>query len=200
MQGGVNFGPNSGVFIDRGWMDSTADITLRGDVNWRGFTQYGPGDPVQQIFNSTEFTGGGTINMTFNESAAPPPFMVNLMIANNTKYMIDVMINTNIRQTLILPNTQFSWTTDLTKDARTLLFRDPTSPAIPYMQGSVSFGPDAGVYIDRGWMNSTADITLNGDVNGTTFVQSGANDPGTTVVPWSEFNSGGKINMTFAPS
>lgn len=200
MQGGVNFGPTAGVFIDRGWMDSTADITLSGDVNGRGFTQSGPGDPGQQIFNSTEFTGGGTINMTFNESAAPPPFMVNLMIANNTKYMIDVMINTNIRQSLILPNTQFSWTTDLEKDARTLLFRDPVSPAIPYMQGSVSFGPDAGVYIDRGWMNSTADITLNGDVNGTTFVQSGANDPGTTVVPWSGFNSGGKINMTFAPS
>jgi hypothetical protein len=63
-----------------------------------------------------------------------------------------------------------------------------------YMQGGVNFGPEAGVYIDRGWMEDQS-IELTGDVNGHQFVQNG--NGGAEIVPWNGFEGGGTINMVF---
>jgi hypothetical protein len=65
------------------------------------------------------------------------------------------------------------------------------------MQGSVAYGPMAGVYMDRGWMAPTDQtIRLDADVNGIAFTQT--ENGGATVVPWNGFESGGTIDMKFS--
>jgi hypothetical protein len=66
------------------------------------------------------------------------------------------------------------------------------------MQGSVAYGPEAGVYMDRGWQAAgDQSIRLTGLVNGVKFIQT--QNGGATVVPWNGFESGGDISMTFDP-
>jgi hypothetical protein len=64
------------------------------------------------------------------------------------------------------------------------------------MQGSCSFGPEAGVYVDRGWMApNDQSITMTANANGKEFVQS--TNGGETLLAWNEFESGGSIQLTF---
>ena len=64
------------------------------------------------------------------------------------------------------------------------------------MQGGVNFGPEAGVYVDRGWMaENDQSIVLTGNVNSKGFMQS--QNGGATIVPWNDFEQGGTINLTF---
>ena len=64
------------------------------------------------------------------------------------------------------------------------------------MQGNLSFGPEAGVYIDRGWMaDDDQTIEMVAVANGKSWTQSV--NGGETLLAWNEFEDGGDINLTF---
>jgi hypothetical protein len=64
------------------------------------------------------------------------------------------------------------------------------------MQGGVSFGPEAGVYVDRGWMESDDQtISMTVVANGKSWTQTA--NGGETLLAWNEFESGGDITLTF---
>ena len=120
---------------------------------------------------------------------------VQLNITNQTEYNIDVVNNDAGTVGVIPPQGKFNWSTQDPNNADAL--RIWIIPKEFYMQGGVNFGPEAGVYIDRGWMaEGDQSIVLTGDVNGHQFSQS--QNGGAEVVPWNGFESGGTINMTFA--
>ena len=106
-----------------------------------------------------------------------------LNITNLTDYNLTVNHNTVGDLTTIAPGADWSWTTSDPNNTNALRFW--TVPGQWYMQGSVAYGPMAGVY-----------IVLNADVNGTGFIQT--QNGGATVVPWNGFESGGTIDMKFS--
>jgi len=117
-----------------------------------------------------------------------------LNIINDTDYNLTVNHNTVGDLTTISPGGSWSWTTSDPNNTNALRFWQ--QPNQWYMQGSVSFGPLAGVYMDRGWMAPTDQtIRLDADVNGTVYTQT--ENGGATVVPWNGFESGGIIDMKF---
>jgi hypothetical protein len=64
------------------------------------------------------------------------------------------------------------------------------------MQGNLSFGPEAGVYVDRGWMaESDQTIKMTAVANDKSWTQTA--NGGETLLQWNEFESGGNINLTF---
>jgi len=118
-----------------------------------------------------------------------------LNIVNDTDYNLTVNHNTVGDLTTIAPGANWSWTTDDPSNTNALRFWQ--QPNQWYMQGSVSFGPMAGVYMDRGWMApNDQTIRLDADVNGTPFSQT--ENGGATVVPWNGFEQGGTIDMKFS--
>jgi hypothetical protein len=118
-----------------------------------------------------------------------------LNIINDTDYNLTVNHNTVGDLTTIAPGANWSWTTSDPNNTNALRFWQ--QPNQWYMQGSVSFGPMAGVYMDRGWMApGDQTIRLDADVNGTTFSQT--ENGGATVVPWNGFEQGGTIDMKFS--
>lgn len=118
-----------------------------------------------------------------------------LNITNLTDYNLTVNHNTVGDLTTIAPGAAWSWTTSDPNNTNALRFWQ--TPGQWYMQGSVAYGPMAGVYMDRGWMApSDQTIVLNADVNGTGFTQT--QNGGATVVPWNGFESGGTIDMKFS--
>jgi hypothetical protein len=118
-----------------------------------------------------------------------------LNISNNTKYNITVTHNAAGDLTTIAPQQSWSTTTSEVNNTNALKFWQ--QPAVYYMQGSVSFGPEAGVYMDRGWQApNDQSIALTADVNGQHYTQN--QNGGATVVPWNGFEQGGIINMTFS--
>jgi hypothetical protein len=117
-----------------------------------------------------------------------------LNIINDTDYNLTVNHNTVGDLITIAPGANWSWTTSDPNNTNALRFWQ--QPNQWYMQGSVSFGPMAGVYMDRGWMApNDQTIRLDADVNGTPFTQT--ENGGATVVPWNGFEQGGTISMTF---
>lgn len=117
-----------------------------------------------------------------------------LDITNNTKYNLTVNHNTVGDLTTIAPGGSWTYTTSDPNNTNALRFW--SVPNQWYMQGSVAYGPLAGVYMDRGWMApNDQTIRLTADVNGTPFVQT--QNGGATVVAWNGFESGGTIRMTF---
>ena len=119
-----------------------------------------------------------------------------LTITNNTPYNITVNHNTTGDLTTIAKDATWSWTTS--NPNNTMALRFWTVPDQWYMQGSVAYGPMAGVYMDRGWQAAgDQSICLTGQVNGVKFIQT--QNGGATVVPWNGFESGGDISMTFDP-
>jgi len=118
-----------------------------------------------------------------------------LNIINDTDYNLTVNHNTVGDLTTISPGANWSWTTSDPNNTNALRFWQ--QPNQWYMQGSVSFGPMAGVYMDRGWMApNDQTIRLDADVNGTPFTQTA--NGGATVVPWNGFEQGGTIDMKFS--
>ena len=118
-----------------------------------------------------------------------------LNITNLTDYNLTVNHNTVGDLTTIAPGADWSWTTSDPNNTNALRFW--TVPGQWYMQGSVAYGPMAGVYMDRGWMApGDQTIELTADVNGTPFDQT--ENGGATVMPWNGFESGGTINMKFS--
>jgi hypothetical protein len=118
-----------------------------------------------------------------------------LNIVNDTNLNLTVNHNTVGDLTTIAPGGSWSYTTSDPNNTNALRFW--SVPNQWYMQGSVAYGPMAGVYMDRGWMAPTDQtIRLDADVNGTVYTQT--ENGGATVVPWNGFESGGIIDMKFS--
>jgi hypothetical protein len=118
-----------------------------------------------------------------------------LNITNNTSYNITVTHNATGDLTTIAPGDKWSVTTSEVNNTNALKFWQ--QPQVYYMQGSVSFGPEAGVYMDRGWQApGDQSIKLVAAANGVTYIQT--QNGGATVLPWNGFEQGGIIDMTFA--
>jgi len=119
-----------------------------------------------------------------------------LTITNHTAYNITATRNNSGDLTTIAPTDSWTWSTAEVNNTLALKFWQ--TPDVWYMQGSVAFGPEAGVYMDRGWQ-AAADqsIRLDATVNNTAYHQ--VTNGGATVVPWNGFESGGTIEMTFSP-
>ena len=117
-------------------------------------------------------------------------------ITNNTAYTLTVNHNTVGDLATIPPGGSWSNTTSDPNNTNALRFW--SVPNQWYMQGSVAYGPQAGVYMDRGWQAPTDQtVKLTAAVNGTDFTQT--QNGGATVVPWNGFEQGGTIDMKFDP-
>jgi hypothetical protein len=116
-------------------------------------------------------------------------------IHNRTQdYSITVTHNTTGDLTTIAPGAEWSWTTEDVNNTMALKFF--STPGVYYMQGSLAFGPEAGVYMDRGWLDpNNQNMTLGADANGTQYLQT--QNGGQTVLNWNQFENGGTINMNF---
>lgn len=126
-------------------------------------------------------------------------FDVHVTVTNNTDYTITVVNNYSADHD-IAPGSSYSWETNVTNNSSALKFWKV--PKEYYMQGGVSFGPTAGVYVDRGWMaaddqsiSMTADAQdpRGGELANWTQVANG----GTQLLPWNGFTNGGNITLTF---
>jgi hypothetical protein len=120
-------------------------------------------------------------------------WQANVVIKNNTDYnlTIDGVGPGNIE---LEPGQSTSWSSSEVNNSKSLLFWK--TPNVYYMQGNLSFGPEAGVYVDRGWMaEDDQSITMYADANGQTFVQS--ENGGETLLAWNEFEDGGDISLRF---
>ena len=118
-------------------------------------------------------------------------WQANVVIKNNTDYnlTIDGVGSGNIE---LEPGQSTSWSSSEVNNSKSLLFWK--TPNVYYMQGNLSFGPEAGVYVDRGWMAADdQSITMYADANGKTFVQS--QNGGETLLAWNEFEDGGDISL-----
>ena len=121
-------------------------------------------------------------------------WQVNFKIVNNTDYNITVTHNTVGDLTTISPNNSWDYNTTDINNTNALKFWQ--QPNIWFMQGSCSFGPQAGVYVDRGWMDPNGQsIKMTADANGKVWVQT--TNGGETLLAWNEFPDGGNIVLTF---
>ena len=120
-------------------------------------------------------------------------WQANVTIQNNTDYNLTVdgvgPGNTNIG-----PDSQTSWSSTEVHNTKSLLFWK--TPGEFYMQGNLSFGPEAGVYVDRGWMaDNDQTIQMTAVANGKSWTQTA--NGGETLLAWNEFEDGGDITLTF---
>ena len=121
-----------------------------------------------------------------------------LTINNNTAYNITVTHNNIGDLTFISPNSSWSNTDQESTPNNTNALKFWQQPNVWFMQGSASFGPTAGVYVDRGWMDPNAQtIKMTADANGKEWVQT--QNGGETLLAWNEFEQGGVITLTFDP-
>jgi len=121
-------------------------------------------------------------------------FQVNFKVENNTDYNITVTHNTVGDLATVSPNSSWGYVTEDVNNTNALKFWQ--QPNIYFMQGSCSFGPEAGVYVDRGWMSPTSQtIKMTAVANGVKFIQ--IINGGETLVAWNQFTNGGNITLTF---
>ena len=117
-----------------------------------------------------------------------------VQVTNNTSYNIDMSGTGAGGPATIKPGETFIWNSSDTNNAKALRFWQ--QPNVWFMQGNVSYGPLAGVYVDRGWMDPQAQtIKMTAVALGKTFVQT--QNGGETLLAWNEFEDGGKIFLTF---
>ncbi len=120
-------------------------------------------------------------------------WQANITIQNNTDYNLTIdgvgPGNTNIG-----PDSQTSWSSTEVHNSKSLLFWK--TPGEFYMQGNLSFGPEAGVYVDRGWeADNDQTIQMTAVANGKSWTQTA--NGGETLLAWNEFEDGGDISLTF---
>jgi len=112
---------------------------------------------------------------------------------NNTKYKIDVVNNSLGLLATVEPGAV--WISDsLTDPNNANALRFWQTDNIWYMQGGISAGPEAGVYVDKGWESPTT-ITAAWDADGATWDQTG--NGGLEILPWDGFTDGGLVSVTF---
>ena len=89
---------------------------------------------------------------------------------------------------IIDKGTSNSWSSTDVNNTKTLIFGDA------FMQGNLSFGHQAGVYVDRGWMQDQT-ISMTAVANGYSWTQIA--NGGETLLAWNQFEGGGDITLTF---
>jgi hypothetical protein len=120
-------------------------------------------------------------------------WQANITIQNNTDYNLTVD-GVGPGNTTIGPNSETQWSSEEVHNTKSLLFW--VTPNVWYMQGNLSFGPEAGVYVDRGWMaDNDQTIMMTADANGKSWTQTA--NGGETLLAWNEFEDGGDITLTF---
>ena len=122
-------------------------------------------------------------------------WQANVTINNNTDYNIGIKNNYNPFQ-IVEPNGSYTWNTDMTNNSNALYFFKGENQPPYYMQGGVSFGPESGVYVDRGWMaDNDQTISMTAIANDNSWTQT--SNGGKTLLKWNEFENGGNIDLTF---
>jgi hypothetical protein len=120
-------------------------------------------------------------------------WQANVTINNNTNYNLTID-GVGPGSTTMVPNSTFTWSSTEVHNTKSLLFW--IQPNVWYMQGNLSFSPEAGVYVDRGWMaDGDQSIEMVADANSKTWTQT--QNGGETLLAWNEFEDGGDINLTF---
>jgi len=120
-------------------------------------------------------------------------WQANVTIQNNTDYNLKVD-GVGPGNTTISPSQSTSWSSQEVHNSKSLLFWK--EEGVYYMQGNLSFGPEAGVYVDRGWMaEDDQTISMTANANGAVFVQT--QNGGETLLAWNEFEQGGEIALSF---
>jgi hypothetical protein len=123
-------------------------------------------------------------------------WVATLQINNNTDYNIDVVHNQPEGLLVTLQPGQSGWSWSTSDNNNTIALRFWQQPNTYFMQGSVSYGPTAGVWVDRGWMDPNGQtIQMTANANGTVFVQT--SNGGKELLAWNEFEQGGTIQLTF---
>jgi hypothetical protein len=116
-----------------------------------------------------------------------------ITITNNTDYNLTVD-GVGPGDATIGTNYEMIWHSQEVNNTKSLLFW--VTPNVWYMQGNLSFGPEAGVYVDRGWMgDNDQTIKMTAVANGKSWTQTV--NGGETLLAWNEFESGGDISLTF---
>ena len=119
----------------------------------------------------------------------------NVTIQNNTDYNLTID-GVGPGNTTIGPNSSTQWSSQEVHNTKSLLFWIQQN--VYYMQGNLSFGPEAGVYVDRGWMAADdQSIKMTAVAGGETFVQT--TNGGKELLAWNQFENGGNITLTFDP-
>lgn len=120
-------------------------------------------------------------------------WQANVTIINNTDYSLTID-GVGPGNTTIGLNQQTSWSSDEVHNTKSLLFWKIQGEF--YMQGNLSFGPEAGVYVDRGWQaEDDQSIEMIAVANGKSWTQT--QNGGETLLAWNEFEQGGDITLTF---
>ena len=120
-------------------------------------------------------------------------WQANVTIKNNTSLNLTID-GVGPGNTSIGENSQTSWSSTEVHNTKSLLFWN--TPGEFYMQGNLSFGPEAGVYVDRGWMaEDDQTIEMIAEANGKSWTQT--QNGGETLLAWNEFEQGGEISLTF---
>ena len=120
-------------------------------------------------------------------------WQANVTINNNTKYNLTVD-GVGPGNTTISPDGTFNYSSTEVHNSKSLLFW--VQQNVWYMQGNLSFGPEAGVYVDRGWMAADdQSIKMTAVANGKEWIQT--QNGGETLLAWNEFENGGNIILTF---
>lgn len=119
-----------------------------------------------------------------------------IVVNNNTDYNIDIVHNLpeGLLTTMKPRETGFTWTTSDTNN--TIAFKFWSEPNTFAIQGSLAYGPNSGVYVDRGWIDPEGrQVVEVADANGVQFVQS--SNGGKQLLAWNQFEDGGLITLTF---
>ena len=120
-------------------------------------------------------------------------WQANITINNNTGYNLTID-GVGPGNTTMALNSTFTWSSTEVHNTKSLLFW--VEQNVWYMQGNLSFGPEAGVYVDRGWMaQGDQSIVMTAVANGESWTQTV--NGGKTLLQWNEFESGGNITLTF---
>jgi len=116
-------------------------------------------------------------------------------IYNNTDYNLSIT-GVGPGNEDISGGEQITWTSTEVNNTKSLNFWHTKD--VFYLQGNLSFGPEAGVYVDRGWMAADdQSIKLTTNANETTYIQ--IDNGGKEILQWNQFEQGGTIVLTFDP-
>ena len=118
---------------------------------------------------------------------------LSIKITNNTGYKIEV-VNNSLGLLGIIEAGAVWQSGQLTDPNNANSLRFFITDDVWYMQGGISAGPEAGVYVDKGWESPTF-ITANWDANGTQWTQSA--NGGYEILAWDQFEQGGEVAVVF---
>ena len=118
---------------------------------------------------------------------------LSIKITNNTGYKIEVVNNSLGLLETVEPGAVWK-SNELTDPNNANSLRFFQTENVCYMQGGISAGPEAGVYVDKGWESPTT-ITADWNADGVGWVQ--AFNGGYEILAWDQFEQGGEVAVVF---